>query len=585
MLSKHHFPVTSVKKSKRIKNVCPKIRDTVNLCCIFILIYQKLFRNQVAMQKIIKKLLITSTLSAMLIFPLKANGLSDNIALTSRIKALEKSYPSVCSVKTLCTTAGGMEMFSITIGKGEKNDKPGVAILGGIDGRYVHSRELAIGFAEELLRRSGEAEISTLLDKVTFYVIPDVSPDASAQYFSKLKYERNINAVSTDDDRDFTTGEDPAEDLNGDGMITLVRILDPTGSWLPSPVDPRIMVAADASKGEIGSYVVISEGFDNDGDGQYNEDGLGGVAFNANFSHKYEEFGLNSGAHALSETESRAVADFLYDHFNIYMTIAFGPQDNLSQPMKGVSRPPQRGQKPDGMLKGDETINKLASDIWKEKTGVKGNSAAGFTPGNFAEWAYFDYGRYSFSTPGWWVPTEKGENAGVAYMKTQGADNDNFIPWVSIAGDHFEGRKAEVGGTKPFATIVPPDSLMAKIVKDNFNFITALAAFHPATELTGLKVEKKDDNLWRVTVKVYNSGLFATCTEIGDRNKFVRRAQLTIEPDKGQILISGQTRQALPRLEGNQSIEYSWLIMGKGKISIKAGAVNSGFSTLNAELR
>jgi hypothetical protein len=126
---------------------------------------------------------------------------------------------------------------------------------------------------------------------------------------------------------------------------------------------------------------------------------------------------------------------------------------------------------------------------------------------------------------------------------------------------------------------------MPKIKTDNFSFITALASFHPDIELTGLKIEKEDDNLWRVTVKVYNNGLFPTCSEIGDANKFVRRAQLAIVPGKDQALISGKLRQALPRLEGNRAIEYSWLITGKGKIIIKAGASNCGFSTLNAELK
>ncbi len=328
------------------------------------------------MQLKIRKSVITVVLYAVFIIPLTAGIFPDNATLTTRIRALAKSHPSLCSVSTVCTTAGGTDLLALTIGRGENGEKPGIAILGGIDGRYIHSREMAISFAEEILRRADEPEISALLDQVTFYVLPDVSPEASAQYFSGLKFERNFNSNSTDNDRDFATGEDPAEDLNGDGMITLVRIADPAGTFLPSSADNRIMVTADPAKGEKGIYTVISEGIDNDGDGLYNEDGEGGVAFNSNFSHNYEEFGLNAGTHALSETETRAVADFLYDHFNIYMTIAFGPQDNLSQPAKAATRPPQRGKKPDGMLKSDETVNKLASDIWKEKTGAKGSPSA-----------------------------------------------------------------------------------------------------------------------------------------------------------------------------------------------------------------
>ena len=537
------------------------------------------------MQAIIRNILITCVLSIIHTSILNGGVYPDHSEMTARISSLEKGYPALCSVAVICKTAGGMEVFAITIGAGETEKKPGIAIIGGIDGRYIHSREIALAFAEEILMRSGEPEIRKLLEEVTFYILPDVMPDASAQYFSKIKYERNINAVETDDDRDFSTDEDPVEDLNGDGMITLVRIEDPSGSWLMSPDDPRVMIIADPAKGEKGGYIVANEGYDNDEDGLFNEDGAGGVAFNANFSHNYEEFGLNSGAHALSEIETRAVADFLFDHFNIYMTVVYGPQDNLSQPMKGTVRPPQRGKKPDGLLKNDESVNKLASDLWKKKTGMKGSPANVMTPGNFAEWAYYDYGRYSFTTPGWWVQADKSENSDVAFLKREPAGSDNFVPWTKINSSRFGGRQAEVGGIKPFATIVPPDTLLSKMISDNFSFITALASYHPELELIGLNIEKTDDNLWRVSVKAHNSGIFATCSEIGDKNKFTRRAQLTIDTAKEQIIISGQRRQALPRLEGNQAEEYSWLIMGKGNITITAGAVNCGISAIKAELK
>lgn len=68
--------------------------------------------------------------------------------------------------------------------------------------------------------------------------------------------------------------------------------------------------------------------------------------FNNNFSFEYEEFGENAGIHAASEKESRAVADFLYDHFNIFAVFSFGPQDNLGQPFK-PGRQSQETQEPD----------------------------------------------------------------------------------------------------------------------------------------------------------------------------------------------------------------------------------------------
>ena len=42
------------------------------------------------------------------------------------------------------------------------------------------------------------------------------------------------------------------------------------------------------------------------------------MSFNQNFTFNYEEFGVNAGLHPVSEPETKAVADFLFDRFNIY---------------------------------------------------------------------------------------------------------------------------------------------------------------------------------------------------------------------------------------------------------------------------
>ena len=258
----------------------------------------------------------------------------DHSMMIRTIEALGKEYPALCSVKPLGKSAGGKDLMIITIGTGDRDNKPGIAVLGGIGGSHVLGRELAAGFAGYLLKNSESPEIKNLLGKITFYVIPDVSPDASGQFFSDLKYERNVNDTPVDDDRDFVSNEDPFEDLNNDGLITLMRISDPSGNYIRSPEDERIMIEADISKGETGSYLVFSEGIDNDKDGKFNEDGPGGVNFNRNLTYNHEAFGVEAGPHPVSEPESIAVLDFLFDHFNIYATMAFGPQDNLSQPAK-----------------------------------------------------------------------------------------------------------------------------------------------------------------------------------------------------------------------------------------------------------
>ena len=534
---------------------------------------------------------------------------TNHAAHVKRAEALAREYPSLCSVSNLVKTAGNKEILVLTIGTGEKDMKPGIAIVGGTEGNYIAGREISLGFAENILKDSQNPDIRKLLESVTFYIFPDISPDASEQYFSALKYERVTNARQTDNDRDFESDEDPYEDLNGDGFITLIRVYDPAGNYIESADDKRIMVPADLSRGEKGSYLVFSEGIDNDQDGKYNEDDKGGVNTNRNFTYNYEEYGLNSGYHAMSEPETKAVADFLFDHFNIYMTVSFGPQDNLGQPMKASERQPEmmlrepgsgRGS---GMSRGssresgdrritsitrkDEVINKLVSDKYHEITGSKGNPPKILSPGNFFEWAYYHYGRYSFSTPGWWYPVEKGNNSEAAFLSyaEKNKITDVFVPWTEIKHPDFPGKKTEAGGIKPFVMINPPPDTLEALVKSHYNFIKAVAEMHPELEFLDTRIEDAGDDIYRVTIKVHNKGLFATMAEVGVLNQWTRLMRIAVEPGKGQSIVSGQKIRRMKRLEGGESDEFSWLISGKGKLSVTAGAVNTGIIKTTLELK
>lgn len=72
--------------------------------------------------------------------------------------------------------------------------------------------------------------------------MPRINPDATEQYFADLKYERHGNATDTDDDRDGATNEDPTEDLNGDGLITMMRRNNNRGRYRSDPQFPQRMV-------------------------------------------------------------------------------------------------------------------------------------------------------------------------------------------------------------------------------------------------------------------------------------------------------------------------------------------------------
>jgi hypothetical protein len=539
------------------------------------------------MNKIYKRLIILTLAIPTVLLQLTAQKrYNDYRSMSGEIELLRGKYPSLCSVHSLVKTAGGREIRVISIGSGERDSKPGIAVFGGVDGGYVLGRELAMGFATSILKESSSAEIKALLDKVTFYVFPDVSPDASEQFFSELKYERTGNARSADEDRDFLSDEDGFEDLNKDGLITLVRVNDPSGKFIKSEKDNRIMVEADISKGQSGNYLVFSEGIDNDKDNKLNEDGPGGVNFNSNFTFNYESFGYQAGLYPVSEPETKAVADFLYDRFNIYSLFIFGPQDNLGQPQKNDGTPGS-DKVLTTIMKEDEAINKLVSDKYHEITSVKGAPVAVHSRGDFMEWAYFHYGRYSFSTPAWWFPSEKDQDQSIAFLKYADTNiiNNVFVPWTEISHPDFPGKKVEAGGIKPFAMRNPPADSLENLIRKNYRFIISIAGMHPELEFLDLKTENAGEGIWRVTLKLHNKGIFATCARIGDENMWTRIMRITVEPVKGQSIISGLKVQRVDRLEGNQSAEFSWLVSGKGSLKITAGSVNTGSVSATAVLK
>jgi len=239
------------------------------------------------------------------------------------------------------------------------------------------------------------------------------------------------------------------------------------------------------------------------------------------------------------------------------------------------------------VLRSDAVINKLVSERYREITGALDSPPVVQANGNFAEWAYFHYGRYSFSTPGWWFPVEKNENPEAAYLKFADKKGlkDVFIPWTEVAHPDFPGKKAEVGGIRPFMMKTPPCDTLETLINAHYEFITSVAAMHSGLEFLDVEAENLGKDIFRISLKVHNKGILATCAEIGERSIWTRVMRLSLLPSKGQSVISGFKVQNIKRLNGNESAEFSWLVSGKGEIEILAGALNTGMINRKIELR
>ena len=522
-------------------------------------------------------------------------GYSNFTQQTNRINALAKNYPQFAKLRSLTKTAGGKDIWQITIGTGNTDAKPAIVIAGGIEGNYLIGMELALGFAENLLQGSNTDSIKALLNKTTYYIFPNMSPDAMEQFFATLQYERQGNATSTDDDRDGKTNEDEFDDLDGNGKITMMRVESPVGEYKTHPDDSRVLIKADINKNEKGKYLLLSEGADNDKDGVFNEDGEGGVWFNKNFSYKVPSFTQGSGEFAVSEKESRALLDYLFEQFNVYAVVSFGSNNNLSAP---YSYNAQSANQPliGSWLQQDVKVDSMVADLYNKTVSMKDAPKSTAAGGDFLSWAYYHYGRYSFSTPGWWVPktkpdSTKGEKAfsvedlSANYLRWASQQGiSSFTDWKTIQHPDFPGQKAEVGGVDPFVMINPPYKLVPDLVKKHSNFLVKLAAAQPELDIVNINTEKVGGGLTRITLDIINKGALASHSKLGERSYWVKRINVKVNSSGNQSVISGKKIQTLNSLEGNGSQKLTWLIKGTGKLTIEAGSPTTGSKSIDVTL-
>jgi len=545
----------------------------------------------------IKKLAATACNIFVVISFMQAQGdYSNYIRQTSRLSKLSKDYPQLVKLKSITKTVGGKDIWMLTIGTGNTESKPAIAIAGGIEGNHLLGMELAIGFAEKLLQGSNTDSIKSLLNRTSFYVFPNMSPDAMEQYFAPLKYERQGNAAPTDDDRDGKLNEDAYDDLDGNGKITMMRIESPIGEYKTHPDDASVLVKADIAKGEKGKYLLLSEGIDNDKDGSFNEDGEGGVAFNKNLSFKHPAFTPGSGEFAVSENESRAILDNLYQLFNVYAVVSFSSNNNLSLPFSFTAANTTT-RVVTGWLEPDVKVNTMVSDLYNKTTKMKDAPKTSPAGGDFLSWAYYHYGRYSFSTPGWFVPKfqpdsskkEKAltvEDATANYLKwaAQQGINDSYTEWKKIQHPDFPGQLVEAGGLSPFVLINPPYKLVDSMVKSHTDFIVRLASFQPELDIVNIKTEKLGAGITRITASVINKGSLASHSKLGERSYWVKRINVKVNMGNSQSVISGKKIQLLNSLEGLSSKELTWLIKGSGKITLEAGSPTTGTKKIEISL-
>ena len=549
---------------------------------------------------------------------------SDYEGMVRELKSIAKSHSDVVELESHGRSPGGHDIWSITLSAGQADEKPALLVVGGVHGADLAGSEISVRFIRDLADGYGVADsVTQLLHGSTIYVFPRLNPDAGEAYFRFPRYERRLNERAIDLDKDGYVDEDGFDDLNGDGFITAVRVADPLGEWMPDEEIPELLRKADAAAGQTGVYRLFTEGRDDDGDGAWNEDEPGGVDLDRNFTHNYAWFEAGSGPHQVSEAESRALADFAFAHPNIAAVFTFSPYDNLLHPPKKPGAKIE-GKKPiTDVLEQDVPYLATMSSKFREVTGYADSPEPPPAAGALSEWAYYAYGRWSFSVPAWWPPAPADPDScaaadsaaadssaaqdstdveaaladtaiaaaadtaaidsAAAEAKSKSAEPDEedpladqrrlwswlqasgqadaFVPWTRIEHPDFSGLEVEVGGFVPFTASTPPAASLDARAEHYGDFLIHLAESLPRVRLERVEVEPLHERLYRLRVAVTNDGVLATHTGVGSRSQWSPKVRVAVELDSSQRLASGRRLVLIERLDGSGGTkELTWLI-------------------------
>ncbi len=480
----------------------------------------------------------------------------------------EEMYPEIVDVYQVGESFGGVPVLQATVtnkSTGAHTDKPAAFFEGGRHSGEITGSESVLWLMQHLVENYGsDPEITHLIDTKTIYLRPQNNPDGGSMYLKTAQTNRS-SVRPIDNDGDGLLDEDPANDINGDGVITQIRRRpgpDEEGTHVIDERDPsgRLMVRVATGDGD---WIVESEGIDDDGDGRVNEDGVGGLDLHRNYPENwrpdsgrdrtgrgYTQFG--AGAYPLSEPETRSVVLWTLEHPNI--AVANSMDTRVPMHLRGPST--SRGE--ESMFPEDLALYEYFDSLGLSITGYpwagdtyftyrnRGGPPVDGSPrdgsplfGHGPDFGYFYLGAV-------WYGDELWDGGAVGDLNGDGEEDSldrlqfldelgnetGFMPWTP--GWHPEHGEVEFGGFHPkfFSQNGPPE-VLERWAGNQGLFNLQLALHLPELQIHGVNVEEvsSDDpgRHFDVEVTYENVGGIPTALRQARLVKIVRADELSLE--------------------------------------------------------
>jgi hypothetical protein len=520
------------------------------------------------------------------------------------LKKWEKDFPNLVELYSVGQSFEGREIWQMTISNkstGKDTDKPAMFLEGNRHSGEVTAAESALYFAWYVLSNYGkDPEITNLVDTKGLYVRVKNNPDGSELYLNTAQSNRST-VRPHDSDGDGLLDEDPPEDLDGDGFCCQMRkkVEEGKGNYVLDPDDKSGRLMKRVGEGK-GNYLIYSEGIDNDFDGKFNEDGIGGLDLHRNYPENWRpEPGLDltgrgwtqlgAGPYPLSENETRSVVIFLLQHPNV----SIGQTMDTAVPMH--LRPPSTSRSEESMFEEDLKLYKYFDEQGKKITGYpnagdvywdysnlgrefreeagqerKGRPLFGHSP----DFGYFYYGAIWYGDELWCGGRVKDYDGDgkiteleVLRWNDEALAGKGFKNWEKFI--HPQLGEVEIGGFNPkFFRQNPPPEYLEEWARKETNFNIFLAKSLPQVAIASIEAKpvKAEKDIYEIICVFTNEGFLPTALEMAKRVKIVKpdRAEIML-PQNGAELVKGERAVELGSLQSKEKREVRWRIKLTGK--------------------
>lgn len=492
--------------------------------------------------------------------------------LTGMLHNWATQHPSIAQVESIGKTYEGRDIWVMTltnVNTGAASEKPAFFVDANIHAGEVTGSATVLWLLNHLLTGYGnDPHITKLLDETALYAVPAIMLDGIEMYLTTP--ERMRSSVRPYPELEVKEGL-VREDLDGNGIVLQMRIKDENGPWKISPDDDRVMIRREPDEFGGEYYYVLPEGRIKDWDGGAIKlaPDLLGLDLNRNFPHNWAPEWKQKGAGELplSDPETRALAEFLTSHPNIYATQHFHTQS-------AVILRPSSGEPDDDLPKLDLAIYKALGKMGEEETGYKCVSIYHDFAydkkvpiyGAVLDWVYGTFGAYAFSTELWSLPKKAGieitdhigwskdhpasDDVAIARALDEHANGDGIYPWTPF--EHPQLGEVEIGGIDyKFAWQNPPGSLLEEVTAGNAKFVVRKMGTAPRLVLGETTVEPIADGLYRIAAIVQNTGFLPTyLSERGKATGRIKPVRVSLGTCDGAELVSGKREQDLGHLDG-----------------------------------